>query len=609
MRGKKTGLLVLGTSIGVLVLLLSFAISSAITPEEIIRIKPFYSADRIPAGSEFKLAIGMELIPGWHVNSNSPSTEFAIPTVVRLNPPSGVKIKGIKFPPAEEKLLPSIGAKTEFYSGISYIIITGETEMDMKPGTYRLKGTFSYQGCSENICLPPADKDITFDLRIAPLGTLVQALNARIFSPQEKETGTVASPLPTASSGPGGEGMVSEMIAEKGLFLSLLLIFIGGLALNLTPCVYPLIPVTLSYFGGMEHRGRGLVNAAAYVSGIVITYSILGTIAALSGKMLGTQLTSPIVTLFIAVVMVLLALSMFGLYEIRVPRFIMNLAGGEARSGIAGALLMGITMGIVAAPCIGPFVVGLLTYVAVVGDPFRGFIMFFFLALGLGFPYLFLAFFSGRISALPRSGEWMIGVRRIFGFILIVMAVYFLDPLISKDVYNLLFSISLVAGGTWLIVFDRSGEKARGFHIFKSLFALGMVILGVWLYQPAVQSTSMIHWQPYSDELIEKAQREGKPVVIDFYADWCIPCKELDNKTFKSPLLEKYAGSFVFLKVDLTQDKSEFTRKIKTKYDIKGVPTVIFIRPDGTENRGIRLTGFENAGGFVKRMESILRPG
>ncbi len=578
----------------------------SVTPEEIVQLKPYYETDRVAAGSDFRIAIEMDILPGWHINSNSPSNEFAIPTEVRFSPPSGIEIREIIFPPHKVLSLKSLGGNIELFDGRSYVIIRGHVDSTVKPGRYKLPARFIYQGCTDEICLPPTEKTVPFVLQVAPEGTLVQTLNAHIFS---GSTGEATAPSGTEKGFSAREsGNISRMVAEKGMLLTLALIFLGGLALNLTPCVYPLIPVTISYFGGIEHKGKGFVNALSYVLGLAVMYSILGTVAALSGQMLGTQLTSPVVSVAIALVMVVLALSMFGLYEIRVPGFIMRVVGGEARTGVAGSFIMGVTMGIVAAPCIGPFVVGLLTYVAVLGDPFKGFIMFFFLALGLGLPYLVLGTFSSKISALPRSGEWMIGVRRIFGFILVVMAVYFLDPVLDKKTYNLLFSLSLLAGGVWLVIFDHSGEKARGFHVVKSVVAIAMIMLATGLYLSSVKKSAAgeIQWRPYSETVLEEAKAESKPVVIDFYADWCIPCKELDTLTFSDPEVQKYDGRVVFVKVDLTKDKSEFSRTIKKKYGIKGVPTVVFLGRNGQEISQLRLTGFENARGFVKRLERLI---
>ncbi|RMG71140.1 MAG: thiol:disulfide interchange protein, partial [Nitrospirae bacterium] len=353
------------TVLFVFVLLLFPSLCFGITPEEVVDIKPLYATDRVNTGSTFQIAIEMQIKKGWHINSNKPSNEFAIPTAVKLDPPQGISITDITFPEHQIMTLKSVG-KVEIFSGKDYIIINGRADETLKPGTYKIPATFTYQACSDEVCLPPVDKTITFRLDIVPEGTPIKRLNSDVFkeiAPPEGRSVTSSTGFSVTS---GGD--ISALIASRGMFITLVLIFLGGLALNLTPCVYPLIPITISYFGGMKHRGRGFVNALFYVLGIAVMYSTLGTAAALSGSMLGTQLTSPVVSIAISAIMVVLALSMFGLYEIRVPSFLMRAAGGEARSGVAGSFLMGITMGIVAAPCIGPFVLGLLTYVAAKGE-------------------------------------------------------------------------------------------------------------------------------------------------------------------------------------------------------------------------------------------------
>ncbi len=591
-------------SLFVIVILFFPSLCLSITPEEVLEIKPYYATDKVIAGSEFQIALGVNIKKGWHINSNKPSNEFAVPTKLDFKLPEGIKITAITFPEHEVMTLKSVG-RVEIFSGRINIIIHALSDKTLKPGAYKIPAVLTYQACNDQVCLPPTRKTLNFTLNIASAGTEVRRLNKDIFS-ETQPSGEKTVKRSTGFSVTSG-GDVSALIAQKGLLLTLLLIFLGGLALNLTPCVYPLIPITISYFGGMEHRGKGFVNALFYVLGISVMYSALGTAAALSGNMLGTQLTSPAVSIAIAAIMVILSLSMFGLYEIRVPSFLMRLTGGEARSGVAGSFVMGVTMGIVAAPCIGPFVLGLLTYVAAKGDPFTGFIMFFFLAMGLGLPYLILGTFSSKISSLPRSGEWMLGVRRIFGFILIIMAVYFLDPVLSKSTYNHLFSLALFVSGAWLILFDRSGLNARGFHIIKSIIAIAMIVVATWVFVSGRQThTAEIQWRQYTETLVRDAQASSKPVVIDFFADWCIPCKELDTITFSDPSVVSYDGRVLFLKVDLTNDSSPFVQKIKRKYKIKGVPTVVFLGRDGREIESLRLIGFVGPEEFVKRLEKAL---
>jgi thioredoxin:protein disulfide reductase len=264
---------------------------------------------------------------------------------------------------------------------------------------------------------------------------------------------------------------------------------------------------------------------------------------------------------------------------------------------------MGISMGIIAAPCIGPFVIGLLTYAAASGSTVKGFLMFFVLSIGLGLPYLFLALFSGRIASLPRSGEWMIDVRRIFGIVLIAMAVYFLNPLIGEKAFRILFSATLFLGGLSLIVFGRSAESHRVFRVIKYIVAIAMIAAAVWTGKPGPAGVPVLPWQHYSDGLLAAARDSGKPVVIDFYADWCIPCRELDETTFRDQRLQQYKGRFVFLKADLTLNVSEASEGARERYGIRGVPTIVFLGPSGEELSSLRLTGYEKPDFFIARME------
>jgi len=584
------------------ILLVSFialfnaSLHAAIVPEDILNLTLYQATDVIPAGSDFRLAIEVRIKPGWHIMSNAPAGRFIIPTEVILEGADRITAGKVIFPPHKVKEVTTERMKAEVFEGTFYVHIQGHVAEGLRPGEYELKGRFFYQGCDENRCLPPEEKPLSFRLRIVPQGTEVRQINSDVFSRMVLSTGMDRQK--------GSDDLVSRSIADKGFLLTLLLVFTGGLALNLTPCVYPLIPITVSYFGRQDQKGKRFLSASAYVLGIAITYSALGTVAALSGGMFGFLLTSPVTIILITAILVGLSLNMFGLYEIRVPRFLLDLVGSEARSGMFGALIMGLSMGVIAAPCTGPFVVGLLTYATTSGSPVKGFLMFFVLSVGLGLPYLFLGLFSSRIaSLLPRSGEWMIGIRRIFGFVLFIMAVYFLNPLLDTQVFRILFSVSLFLGGFSLIVFERSGESIRGFHIVKSIVAIAMIAAAVWIGKPEPRESWSLPWQHYSDDLLVEARDTGKPVVIDFYADWCIPCKELDEVTFKDQRLKKYVDRFVFLKVDLTQNEDGASWRIRERYGIRGVPTVLFLNPSGEEYPSLRLTGFEKPDLFIKRME------
>ena len=302
--------------------------------------------------------------------------------------------------------------------------------------------------------------------------------------------------------------------------------------------------------------------------------------------------------------MILLALgtSMFGLFEIKIPQSL-ALMGNKSRSGYFGSLLMGLTVGFIAAPCIGPFVLSLLVYVGKSGNPLIGFVLFFVLSMGLGLPYIFLAASSSSISKLPRSGEWMEGVKIIFGLILFGMALNTLSPLIPKDVFKYLFPAYFILSGIYLMFFDKKGKTAKFYTKIKYLIAVFAILMGGWMLKPQGEIQE-VKWNILTSvEAIDKSiKQENKPVMIDFYADWCAQCKELDEYTYTDPGLIELSESLNNIKIDLTKENEGITEK----YNIKGLPVVIFMNSKGEEIKELRVTGFLKPEEFIERINSLL---
>jgi thiol:disulfide interchange protein DsbD len=388
---------------------------------------------------------------------------------------------------------------------------------------------------------------------------------------------------------------------------TLLGIFVGGIALNPTPCIYPLIPITVSYFGGRsgQSQGRLLIHGICYIGGLAITNSVLGVIAALSGGMLGSLLQHPVVLVLVAAVLIFFATSLFGLWELRLP-YSLSQAASKTYSGYFGSLFMGMTLGVVASACIGPFILGLLTWVATIGSIWIGFLIFFTLSLGLGLPLFFLALFSGQLGKLPRSGEWMLWVKKLLGWILVGMAAYFIQPLLSGTVKVFLLAGVALAAALHLGWIDRSRAEFRGFEWLRTVAAvvgliMATVLIGSWLMRG-----SGVAWQPYSEPLLTEARRLKKPVILDFYADWCAPCRELDEVTFHNPEIVKQAKKdFIMIKVDLTRKGNPVYENLLRQYNVKGVPTVVFLGHQGKERRDLRLVDFLPADQFLVRMTEI----
>jgi thiol:disulfide interchange protein DsbD len=605
-------------------------LSAALTPiamaaqanDDIITVKLISSVDKLQPGAANRLALEILIKEPYHINAAEITEEYMIPTTVNLAGPEGVNFEKLEFPEAVVKTLSFSETPLSVYEGKVRIFSTVTLPESFDGREVIVVGVVGYQACDDRSCLPPAELEFRQAFPVAAKGELVTAINLPIFS--SAPTGAQKKEEAAAPE----EGVFTSTVEERGLFLTFVLIFLGGLALNLTPCVYPLIPITIGYFGGQARGRKGGVfsHAVLYVLGMAMTYSALGVVAALTGGLFGGAMQNPVVLVGVAVVMVALALSMFNLYEFRLPSFLTKLAGGSQK-GYLGTLLMGLTVGLVAAPCIGPFVLGLLTYVGARGQVFLGFLMFFVLALGLGLPFLFLAVFSGSLDRLPRSGLWMVWVRTIFGFVLLGMAVYFLRPLFPDPlIYHLTLALILLVGGIYLAWLEPSKIIGKVFPLVRQLigilFFAGALILatqGVREYvheslqnaptaAGSALSTSGIQWSDYSDQELEQAAVEARPLLMDFYADWCIPCKELDKLTFSQPEVVEMSRKFVMVKVDLTSSSNITAIRLKDQYKIKGVPTLVFLKPDGSEAVDLRIVGFVKKETLLANMEKALAP-
>ncbi len=550
--------------------------------------------ENLVPGREAEAVLVIGVNPGFHLNSDKPPLDWISPTRLTFEDHPGLKVVRMVFPQPSPVKFSFVDEPLPVFEKMVLIQLTIRVSDRAEQGPAALKGTLFYQACDNKVCLPPAQKGFSLDLTIgaAPApdkGAVREAAPA----PKEQKAGEPPPQGPGRGRGP-----------EDGspLWLILLTTFLGGLALNLTPCVYPLIPITVAYFGGQARNRVQLAgHGGAYLAGITVTYTTLGTFAALSGRLMGQALQHPLTLLIVAGVLLLLAASMFGFYEFRLPGWLNRLGGaGTGRKGLIGSLVMGLTLGLVAAPCIGPFTLGVLTFVAQKGDPFIGAAVFLALSLGLGLPLAVLGFFSSTLAGvLPSSGAWMEWIRRLLGAVLVFMAVYLLRPLVGQAVWPWALGGASFLGALLALLSGRGVGLA-----IRLIVAAAFAAVAVYQVGAAVRTDS-VRWPAYTSAALERAADQGLPAVLDFTADWCPPCREL-AQSLAYPGVRGLTKRAVVLSVDLSDWDSPEEVDLRRRFKIRGVPTLVFIGPDGRERTELRLVGAAPPVVLEKKFRALL---
>ncbi len=446
--------------------------------------------------------------------------------------------------------------------------------------------------------------------------------------------------LPT---GPSSYLNPAEMLASGRWVAGASIVFLGGLLTALTPCVYPLIPITVGLFGARksESRSKTVLLTTAYVVGMGLVFSILGVIAAKTGQAFGSLLGDPRVAIGLAILLVLLASSMFGAFELSLPPSLMQKLNSVGGAGVLGAFLMGSVSGFIAAPCTGPVLAALLAYVANTQSTVLGGSLLFLYALGIGVPFFLIGVFALR---LPKSGVWMEWVKSVLGIALIALAASYL-----KDAFApLRHAVSAVAAelgsrpGAWVAgvlaglgillgAIHRSFERRTaevGLKAVGILFVTaGLIVRAGALDAPAsgqMWSKLCLNRQQGKrvlttvsealsrrsvslfDEALERARRDKRPVMVDFSAEWCAACKELDRRTYIDPTVvrEMSDAHFLTVKVDGTNELDE-VNELYDRYGVTGLPTVLFINSEGKILKEPRVTGFLGPDKFLVELKKV----
>ena len=376
--------------------------------------------------------------------------------------------------------------------------------------------------------------------------------------------------------------------AGRGALSAFLFAFTAGFLTSLTPCVYPMIPITISVFGGRGGvpRAHAVALATLYVAGIAIMFGTLGTTFALLGKAFGTFLANPWVVVPLALFFFAMAASMFGAFDLALPSGLLQRLSRVGGRGFLGAFLMGLVGGLIAAPCTGPPLAGILAYVATTRDGVLGFLLLATYAAGIGVPFWAIAGFSLH---LPKSGAWMEGVKSVFGIALSVAGLYYLRVVVpplaqvtGRSPAFLAVAVAVVGLGILLGAVHLSFHAGSRTRLRKTL-GVALAVAGLFAaINYVLTPKSVLHWLPTEAAGLAHARVRGKPVVMDFTADWCLPCREFEVSVFSRPAVAALLTDFVLVKIDLTrEDEDDALPGLKDRYGVSTLPAVRFLAPGG----------------------------
>lgn len=498
--------------------------------------------------------------------------------------------------------------KTDFPQGIPYgeeMVFKGEVRLrarlrKLKPLAAPVKAEFevSYQVCQEEpveLCYPP------------DLGRLQVEIGPDFAAPAP-QAGAAAEPdrEPLARR---LENLIRGQLGRASPLL-FLLVFAAGFLASLTPCVYPVIPIVMGFVGGRSQgrRLKGFVLSLFFVLGLALVYSLLGLIAAKTGSLIGISFQNPVVVAAIAAIFIVMGLSLAGLFSIPVPAWISARAARGHKSELLGAVIVGGVSAVIAAPCVGPVLIALLSWISQSGNVFLGFWLTFVFSLGMSVIFIVAGTFSGAIAALPRGGGWMSAVKYFFAALLIAGGIFFLGNILPSWLNLILWGVFLVALAVALGLFRPQSGDGIGPVLQRTaivlLFLLGAALfyhgLAARFFQaPAQGRVAQVEGLPWLKDLEagrEKARSENKPLLVDAWAEWCAACRELDEKTFNRPEVQTALGGYILVKLDFTR-KSEGNEKLKKELGIIGMPTVILFDAQGEETR--RFSGFLAAEEFL----------
>jgi thiol:disulfide interchange protein DsbD len=483
----------------------------------------------------------------------------------------------------------------------------------------------TYQGCAEKgLCYPPTSK-------VIELSKIETGDNSTFDSLSLSQNNEVNSPSKQDLTPKSEQHQLADMLKQDSLWLTLVAFFVGGLLLSFTPCVFPMYPILTGIIVG---QGKQLTTKKAftlsffYVQGMAVTYTILGIVVALAGAKFQAVFQHPAVLIGLSVLFIFLALSMFGVFNLALPASwqnrLNNISNKQKGGSITGVLMMGVISGLVASPCTTAPLTGALLYISQTGDVFLGASALYALSLGMGLPLLILGSSGGKL--LPKAGAWMNIIKNIFGLLLLAVPIFLLERFIPEAASQALWAVLVLASASYFYVTNQNHAEASGgqqqtkgfWYGLRSLLIFLMLFFGANLaYQlifpsnnTAIDDVQHANFKQVTTltELnteVSLANMQGKTVMVDLYADWCIACKEFEKYTFSDKQVQQALSNTVWLQIDMTEFDSANNGELVKYYNILGLPSILFFDLQGNELAKQRTTGFMNATEFTAHVQGI----
>lgn len=518
------------------------------------------------------------------------------------NAPSA-EIGELQFPAAERY-------HDEFFGEVEIFRHTLKVTVPFKTTTPSDRLEVRYQGCTKGFCYPPETVEINLDEQAVE--------NSENFA-KNRQNPTASASIPENLKTERPQTRHDQLAAQlSDSRFSVFWFFVLGIGLAFTPCVLPMLPLLSAIVIGNKKRpgnGKALLLSLTYVQGMALTYTLLGLIVAAIGLPFQIALQSPPVLVTLAVLFTILSLSMFGLFEIRLPNAWqqkLNAMSQKQEGGaLGGVFVMGIIAGLVASPCTSAPLSGALLYVAQSGDLLTGGSALYLLALGMGTPLILITLFGNKI--LPKSGEWLLRVKTAFGFVMLALPVFLLARVLPVEYEPFMWSALAVVFLGWLIsIVPVQGfvKQAVRIALFFA-FALAAYPWANLVWNPGsnapIETTA--HFRPERivslTDLEEKlAAAGGKKVMLDLYADWCVACKEFEKYTFNDARVRQQFDQMLVLQADMTKNSVQNDELMK-HFQVLGLPTILFFDENGAEISDARITGFLNANQFLERLHKL----